>query len=113
MLHAVTPRAPARPRTVTAATLFAQPFRAPVLAVMPVLVSMMCSCQRGGDVFRRAVTGCRDRYLARQGPCGLFSRLSRAGQKCPQASASVGLLAGWGTRSVSLIHRVARGLMVA
>lgn len=41
-------------------------------------------------MFRRALTGCRDRYPARQGPYCPFSRLLRERQKCLSASAQAG-----------------------
>src|SRR5580692_6626638 len=82
VVHAVTLRIPARPSAAIAATLFerAVHLRAarPAVSgwrvscawpVTPVLASIVCSLSEGGgDVFRRALTGCRFRCLARQRP---------------------------------------------
>src|SRR5580692_10150394 len=82
VVHAVTLRNPARPSAAIAATLFerAVHLRAarPAVSgwrvscawpVTPVLASIVCSLSEGGgDVFRRALTGCRFRCLARQRP---------------------------------------------
>jgi hypothetical protein len=66
MLHAVTLRAPAKPRTVIATILLNHPFRVLVVpacgmscepAVIPVLVSMVCSLSDG----RIFVPPCTDR----------------------------------------------------